>query len=96
MAWPKWLLREIAQVACIVCAQLLADDCRSFYVNPCFYLAALSPNLYGSNINNKLRAVCSLFSFAAAQARVTQCSLVPRTCFLSQNRANQIAAFIFL
>ena len=55
MAWPKWLLREIAQVACIVRAQLLADDCRSFYVNPCFYLAALSPNLYGSTF-----ALCML------------------------------------
>ena len=48
------------------------------------------------HVNNKLHVVCSLVSFAAAQARVTQCSLVPRGCFLSQNRANQTAAFIFL
>ena len=51
----KVVVAGIAQVACIVCAQLLADDCRSFYVNPCFYLAALSPNLYGSTF-----ALCML------------------------------------
>ena len=63
MAWPKWLLQKIAQVACIVSAQLLADDCRSFYVNPCFYLAPLSPNLYGS-------------TFALCMLNIITCSLL--------------------
>ena len=70
--------------------------CKSLFLPCCTQSQSIWINLCFMHVNNKLHAVCSLISFAATQARVTQCSLVPRGCFLSQNRANQTAAFIFL
>ena len=70
--------------------------CKSLFLPCCTQSQSIWINLCFMHVNNKLHAVCSLVSFAATQARVTQCSLVPRGCFLSQNRANQTAAFIFL